>query len=86
MMKQPVNRWVYIKVLEEGLLQAYNEAKNTARNPIFQQDNARIHTAKDTIVKWLEDHGIEMMKWPACLPDLNPIEHCWKSLKEKLHQ
>ena len=24
------------------------------------------------------------MEWPPYSPDLNPIEHCWKRLKEKL--
>jgi len=26
------------------------------------------------------------MEWPPNSPDLNPIEHCWKRVKEKLHQ
>jgi len=26
------------------------------------------------------------MEWPSNSPDLYSIEHCWKRLKEKLHQ
>ena len=26
------------------------------------------------------------MEWPACSPALNPIEHCWQHLKNKMHQ
>jgi hypothetical protein len=35
---------------------------------------------------WFEENNIQVMEWPANSPDLNPIEHCWKRMKEKLHQ
>lgn len=48
-----VNRLVYREVLEGGLLNAYREALDTLElEPISQQDNAKIHTAVDTIA-WL---------------------------------
>lgn len=36
------SRWSYIEALEEGLFPIYQPGI------IFQQDNAKIHTAKDT--------------------------------------
>lgn len=80
-----VDRWVYIGILEDGLVDAHQEVDDTIGDPVFQQDNARIHTAADTMA-WFEEHNIQVMDWPPNSPDLNPIEHCWKRLKEKMHQ
>ena len=31
---------------------------------------------------WFEENGIDITDWPPFSPDLNPIEHAWKALKE----
>ncbi|GFU22642.1 uncharacterized protein TNCV_1305101 [Trichonephila clavipes] len=38
---------------------------------IYQQDNARPHTAR------LSQNVFKFLPWPARSPDLSPIEHVW---------
>ena len=41
---------------------------------LFQQDNARPHTAR-VAMDYLEQNNINVLPWPSKSPDLNPIEH-----------
>ena len=36
------------------------------------------------VMKWLSDHNVELIEWPGNSPDLNPIENCWNSMKNRL--
>ncbi len=58
----------YIKVLEQHML--------PSRRRVFQQDNATLHTAAITTA-WLSSRRVYVLNWPACSPDLSPIENIW---------
>lgn len=47
------------------------------------QDNASIHTAIK-VREWFKEKRVNVIRWPACSPDLNPIEHIWFHLKAKV--
>ncbi|GFY26619.1 transposable element Tc1 transposase [Trichonephila clavipes] len=48
---------------------------------IFQQDNARPHTAR-VAQDFL--HHFQTLPWPARSPDLSPVEHVWDQLKRQV--
>ena len=59
---------------------------NVNRNiTIFQQDNARCHTARVS-VDYLQQQNIDLLSWPACSPDFSPIEHLWDALDRRVRQ
>ncbi len=82
--KGTINAERYIQVLEQHMLPSRRHLFQ-GRPCIFQHDNARPHTASIT-TSWLRRRRIRVLKWPACSPDLSPIENIWRIIRRKMRQ
>ena len=76
----------------EGIIQAFalktHQLRPTAE-PLFMEDGNSAHGHKSTsncCAKWRTKHGIVLMPHPSISPDMNPIEKCWRRIKQALHR
>ncbi|GBN74691.1 hypothetical protein AVEN_204936-1 [Araneus ventricosus] len=56
---------------------------NSIQGGVFQQDNARPHTA---VVTQHALQSVDVLPWPAKSPDLSPIEHVWDIIGRQLQR
>ena len=56
--------------------------RERVETPIFMQDKVPCHKAK-TVLSFLKEKGIAVMKWPLQSPYINPRENVWKIIGEK---
>ena len=60
------------------IVQPYRQ--NFGEELVLMDDNSRPHRAY-LVNEFLHDKNIARLEWPACFPDMNPIDHAWDTLK-----
>jgi hypothetical protein len=75
----------YLGVVKDYVQQSRDYWDMDVATFIFQQDNARVHTARK-VMEFFEEKNITLLPWPAHSPDLNPMKHIWTYTKHEQDQ
>jgi hypothetical protein len=57
--------------------------------PLFMEDGNSAHghkSSRNCCARYRTAHGIILMPHPSTSPDMNPIEKCWRRIKQSLHR
>lgn len=71
----------YLNVLDQIAFPSIEAQFGGLENIIFQQDNAKWHTA-NIVRDYLQLKQVEVLRWPPRSPDLNPIELVWAYMEK----
>ena len=82
------------QVLEhlQPILEAFAAVTHLLRppaEPLFMEDGNSAHGHKSTrncCARYRTTHGIVLIPHPSTSPDMNPIEKCWRRIKQALHR
>jgi transposase len=78
----------HIRPILEAFARKTHELRPSAE-PLFMEDGNSAHGHKSTTnccQRYRTKYGIILMPYPSTSPNMNPIEKCWRWIKQALHR
>ncbi|GJQ70992.1 hypothetical protein Trydic_g905 [Trypoxylus dichotomus] len=79
-----MNRWIYLELLKTNL-RISAEKSHRGNCWIFQQNRDPKQTSA-VVKEWLLYNAPKKFNTPSQSPDMNPVEHIWDYLEEKIRK